>query len=90
MQVRTHIWNKKSAAIIMFSAVALAGVGCTSTGHMAQTPSQMNNASKGALAGAAAGAVIQSSGNRSDIAKGAAIGAILGGGAGYVLDETQK
>lgn len=64
---------------ITSSALILAG--CNSMGGTASTTA------KGATAGAVAGALIKSGGNRKDIAKGALGGAAIGGAGGYIYDK---
>ena len=79
-----------SIKLFAFSSMATAALLISACSTMSgQDLNNLNPAAKGALAGAAAGALIESKGNRKDIAKGAAVGAVLGGGTGYVIDKTQ-
>lgn len=77
----------KHFALSSIAATALLMSACSTMST--QDLNNLNPTAKGALAGAAAGALIESKGNRKDIAKGAAVGAVLGGGTGYVIDNTQ-
>lgn len=74
----------KTLALSSVAASALVMTACSSTGT---NYGAMNNTTKGTIAGATAGALIKSKGNSKDIAKAAAIGAVLGGGTGYVIDH---
>ncbi|MGP9545728.1 hypothetical protein ACT3QR_12080 [Psychrobacter sp. AOP7-B1-25] len=51
--------------------------------------SGLSNTTKGAAAGAAAGALIKSGGDSKDIARGALGGAAVGGAGAYILDQTR-
>ena len=73
----------KTLALSSVAASALVMTACSSTGNYGT----MNNATKGTIAGATAGALVKSKGDSKDIARGAVVGAILGGGTGYVIDR---
>ena len=69
------------------AAVALAG--CTTDPMTGQR--DYNKTAIGALTGAAAGALIaKSNGDKDKMGQAAAIGAVLGGGVGYYMDQQEK
>lgn len=75
----------KTIAMTTITSAALVMTGCNSMGGY---NSGLSNTTKGAAAGAAAGALIKSGGNSEDIARGALAGAAVGGAGGYVIDHT--
>ena len=77
----------KFAKTIVMTAItssALILTGCNATSGY---NSGLSNTAKGAVAGAAAGALIKSGGDSKDIARGALGGAAIGGAGGYILDK---
>ncbi len=74
----------KTLAMTAITSSALIITGCNSTGGF---NSGLSNTSKGALAGAATGALIKSGGDSKDIARGAAVGAAVGGAGTYILNR---
>ncbi len=75
----------QSIAMATIASSALIMTGCNSTGGY---NSGVSNTTKGAAAGAVAGALIKSGGDSKDIARGALGGAALGGAGGYIYDKT--
>ncbi|CAM3611639.1 MAG: osmotically inducible lipoprotein OsmB [Psychrobacter glaciei] len=78
----------KFAKTIVMTAItssALIMSGCANTGYT----SGLSNTTKGAAAGAAAGALIKSGGDSKDIARGALGGAAIGGAGAYILNNSR-
>ncbi len=74
----------KTIVMTVITSSALILTGCNATGGY---NSGLSNTAKGAVAGAAAGALIKSGGDSKDIARGALGGAAIGGAGGYILDK---
>lgn len=72
---------------LLITAVLSATVLLTAcaSGPYANDPQARNFAVASTMAGAAIGALSRSDGDRKDIGKGAAVGAVVGAGTGYVL-----
>lgn len=72
---------------LLITAVLSATVLLTAcaSGPYANDPQARNFAVASTMAGAAIGALSLSDGDRKDIGKGAAVGAVVGAGVGYVL-----
>ena len=75
----------KTIAMTAITSSALIMGGCATNGYN----SGLSNTAKGATAGAAAGALLESGGNSKDIARGALGGAAVGGAGAYILDQTR-
>ena len=78
----------KTFALTAITSSALIMGGCASPGYGYNTG--LSNTTKGAAAGAAAGALLKSGGNSKDIARGAIGGAAVGGAGAYILDQTRR
>jgi len=74
----------KTFAMTAITSSALIMSGCNSMGSTTS-----NRTAKGATAGAVAGALIKSGGDRKDIVRGALGGAALGGAGGYIYDKAK-
>ncbi len=75
----------KTIAMTAITSSALIMTGCNSAGYN----SGLSNTSKGAAAGAVAGALIKSGGDSKDIARGALGGAAVGGAGAYILNNSR-
>ena len=78
----------KTIAMTALTSSALMMGGCANNGYGYNTG--LSNTTKGAAAGAAAGALIRSGGDSKDIARGAIGGAAIGGAGAYILDQTRR
>ncbi|AKG09946.1 hypothetical protein AAX05_07065 [Moraxella bovoculi] len=75
--------NRKLLTTAALSATVLL-TACAS-GPYANDPQARNSVVASTMAGAAIGALSRSDGDRKDIGKGTAVGAVVGAGTGYVL-----
>ena len=73
----------KTLAMTALTSSALIVGGCNGYN------SGLSNTTKGAAAGAAAGALIKSGGDSKDIARGALGGAAIGGAGAYILNNSR-
>ncbi|MBF4490384.1 MULTISPECIES: hypothetical protein [unclassified Psychrobacter] len=73
----------KTLAMTALTSSALIMGGCNGYN------SGLSNTTKGAAAGAAAGALIKSGGDSKDIARGALGGAAIGGAGAYILNNSR-
>ena len=83
---------KTLAIVTALAGLTLGLTACNTTDgygyNNTATQGSSRAAMQGAAAGAALGALAKSDGNRSDIGKAAAIGAVAGGATGYVLSTS--